>query len=54
LDGFHYGAQAGAIVRVIDKIELETGKDTFSGVTIKANNVHLTEDFPLLGNLYLI
>jgi len=49
LDGFHYGVQAGAIVRVIDKIELEagyryleeTGKDTFSGVTIKANNVQM-------------
>jgi len=49
LSGFHYGAQAGAIVRVIDKIELEagyryleeTGKDTFGGATIKANNVQM-------------
>jgi opacity protein-like surface antigen len=47
LSSFHYGAQAGAIVRIINNIEIEagyrylqeTGKDTFPDVNIELNNI---------------
>lgn len=47
LSGIHYGAQAGAIVRVIENIEIEagyrylieTGTDAFPAVNIEADSV---------------
>lgn len=47
LSGFHYGAQAGAIVRVIENMEIEagyrylieTGADAFPAVNIEADSV---------------
>ncbi len=49
LSGFHYGAQAGAIVRLVDKIEIEagyrfllqTGSDTVLGVDVDADDVKI-------------
>lgn len=49
LSGFHYGAQAGAIARLSDNIELEagyrflfeTGSDTVLGVNVDADNVKM-------------
>jgi len=49
LSGFHYGAQAGAIVRVVDNIEieggyrflLETGSDTVLGINVDADDLKM-------------
>lgn len=49
LSGFHYGAQAGAIVRVLDNIELEagyrylleTGSDTVADIDVDAKNLRM-------------
>ena len=49
LSGFHYGAQAGAIIKLMDKIELEagyrflleTGNDTVLGVNVDADDVKM-------------
>jgi opacity protein-like surface antigen len=49
LSGFHYGAQAGAIARVVDNIEIEagyrylmeTGDDDVTGGNIELDNVSM-------------
>ncbi|MBA3024969.1 MAG: porin family protein [Sulfurimonas sp.] len=49
LSGFHYGAQAGAIFRVVDSVEIEagyrflmeTGSDTVADVEINADDVRM-------------
>lgn len=49
LSGMHYGAQAGAIVRIIDNIEIdggyryliEDGEDTLLGVDVSADNLRM-------------
>lgn len=49
LSGFHYGAQAGGIVRVMDNIELEagyrylfeTGNDKVYGINIEADKIKM-------------
>lgn len=49
LSGFHYGAQAGAIVRVMDNIEIEagyrylieTGSDTVLGINVDADDLKM-------------
>lgn len=49
LNGMHYGAQAGAIVRIVDNIEIEggyrylveTGKDTVLGVDVNADDLRM-------------
>lgn len=49
LSGLHYGAQAGAIVRIIQNIEIEggyrylveTGKDTVLGVDVSADDLRM-------------
>ena len=49
LSGMHYGAQAGAIIRIIDNIEIdggyrylvENGEDTLLGVDVSADNLRM-------------
>lgn len=49
LSGMHYGVQAGAIVRIIDNIEIEggyrylveEGEDTVLGVDVSADNLRM-------------
>ncbi len=49
LSGMHYGAQAGAIVRIVKNIEIEggyrylveTGKDTVLGVDVDADDLRM-------------
>lgn len=49
LSGMHYGAQAGAIVRIINNMEIdggyryliENGKDTILGVDVSADNLSM-------------
>lgn len=49
LSGLHYGGQAGAIVRVMNNIEIEggyryliqTGSDTLVGVTVDADTLRM-------------
>jgi opacity protein-like surface antigen len=49
LSGFHYGAQAGAILRIVENVEieagyrylLETGSDTVTTVKIDADNIKM-------------
>ncbi|MDO9265647.1 MAG: outer membrane beta-barrel protein [Sulfurimonas sp.] len=49
LSGIHYGGQAGAIVRIVNNIEIEggyrylveTGKDTVLGVDVEADNLRM-------------
>lgn len=49
LSGMHYGGQAGAIVRIINNIEIEggyrylveTGEDTVLGVDVKADELRM-------------
>lgn len=49
LSGMHYGGQAGAIVRIVNNIELEggyrylveTGEDTVLGVDVEADNLRM-------------
>ena len=49
LSGMHYGAQAGAIVRIINNIEIdggyryliEDGEDTLLGVDVSADNLRM-------------
>lgn len=49
LSGMHYGAQAGAIVRIVNNIEIEggyrylveTGKDTIVGVDVNADDLRM-------------
>lgn len=49
LSGFHYGVQAGAIVKLVDNIEIEagyrfllqTGSDTVLGDNVDADDVKM-------------